>query len=583
PSAKYFVLAWLAMLFGSALMILAKLGIIPTNFITEFGTHIGSSVEAMLLSLALAAKIKSLVQKRIQAEEKSRMVLEQSNLKLQESHKIKDEFFSSLSHELRTPIHGVKGAIDLFSSCQLSNDQQDNIEILNDSVNEILNYFDHLLILSQLKSGTLEIKEDSFSLKILIQQVAKHFSDLSKERNIQFRNLLPNDFDEYLIGDMRILSVCLYQLLSKEFERENTVDITFKLEISSEDIIENATHTSDRKTMLFEIASITNPTENLCTLTTTSSKELCYNAALSRIETQFKQHKKGVLHIAQSMQDELYKKIGAEVSPLSINGNQSTQRFKLSLTSDKKLVLPKTENRSSVFTGLVVDDNKANRLIAERYLQTVGFKTKTASNGQQAIDIFNNNEIDFILMDCHMPKMNGYQAAKIIRENPQALSVPIIAITADVTQECHLACLQSGMDHVLYKPLSIRTLQQTMTRFGLISSKDETKEKRSCDRLILKREIKLTLEDKTIVSATSRDISLSGVKLITSDNVQNCTGQSATIQFVLEGNELSTAFPCLVVRHESQLISLQMECKKAAAFGLLLSKDVFKQSKNMDK
>ena len=458
------------MLLGTALMALAKLGIIPTMMITEFGTHIGSSIEAMLLSFALAAKIKNLDLQRIHAEQCSRIALEQSNLKLQESHKIKDDFFSSLSHELRTPIHGVKGAIDLFSSKDLPTDQLENIELLNDSVNEILTYFDQLLILSQLKSNVLETKEDSFSLKILIQQVVKHFSSLSNERNIQFKYKLPGDLDKYLIGDMRILSVCLYQLLNREFERDNISKVMFELQFQMGTAIGSSSQSSEEQHILFEISSTVDHHKSSLTLGSALPNNSSYDPVLSRIETKFKQHKKGVLDIAQNMQDELFEKIGAEITSPSIEGNQSTQRLEISLALDEKPVIRKSVNTRGVFTGLVVDDNKTNRMIAERYLQNIGFETRTANDGQQAIDIFDNNEIDFILMDCHMPKMNGYLATKIIRKNPNAVDVPIIAITADITQECHLACKQSGMNQVLHKPLSIQTLQQTLARFGFICS-----------------------------------------------------------------------------------------------------------------
>ena len=471
PFAKYFVLAWLAMLFGSALMVLAKLGIIPTTFITEFGTHIGSSVEAMLLSLALAAKIKNLVQKRIQAEEKSRIILEQSNLKLQESHKIKDEFFSALSHELRTPIHGVKGAIDLFSSCQLPDDQQENVEILNDSVNEILTYFDHLLILSELKSDVLEIKEDSFSFKVLIHQVTSHFTNLAKERDIRFLSTLPSDLDLFFISDMRILSVCLYQLLNREFERDDILEVIFDVQFIVDNISKNLAPISDKKTIQFQVCSTTNNLENSNDSMIVSSSNSSYDPVTSRIETQFKQHKKGILDIVQSMQDELFETLGARVTATNKNDNQLVQQFELSLKQDNNPLIPEIKNNQGFYTGLVVDDNKANRIIAEKHLRSIGFKTKTASDGQAAIDIFNSNKIDFILMDCHMPRMNGYQATKTIRQNPKASDTPIIAVTADVTKECHLACKQSGMNQVLHKPLSIQTLKQTLAKFGLIVSK----------------------------------------------------------------------------------------------------------------
>ncbi|MFO0730351.1 MAG: response regulator [Nitrospiraceae bacterium] len=120
---------------------------------------------------------------------------------------------------------------------------------------------------------------------------------------------------------------------------------------------------------------------------------------------------------------------------------------------------------------LVVDDNNVNQVVACKFLQKLGCQVEVASNGREAIEASARTEYDVILMDCHMPEIDGYEATRKIRHAaPSAQSQPIIiALTGSVEHDDHQRCRESGMDDVLGKPLTITNLRTKLVQVGLIA------------------------------------------------------------------------------------------------------------------
>ncbi len=117
---------------------------------------------------------------------------------------------------------------------------------------------------------------------------------------------------------------------------------------------------------------------------------------------------------------------------------------------------------SSSITVLVADDVPMNQLVIERILKKAGVNTLLADNGQQALDILEQQSVDLVLMDLHMPVMDGYQTAQAIRESAQYSSIPIVALTADVQPEARQKCAELGIDKFILKPYSPDEIKQTL-------------------------------------------------------------------------------------------------------------------------
>ena len=114
---------------------------------------------------------------------------------------------------------------------------------------------------------------------------------------------------------------------------------------------------------------------------------------------------------------------------------------------------------------LVAEDNAINRKVAARMLEKLGYATQMAENGEQAVEAFDAGAFDAILMDCQMPKMDGFEAARAIRQREGESRVPIIAMTAEAISGSRDACLAAGMDDYLSKPVRLEHLAAVLKRW----------------------------------------------------------------------------------------------------------------------
>ena len=114
---------------------------------------------------------------------------------------------------------------------------------------------------------------------------------------------------------------------------------------------------------------------------------------------------------------------------------------------------------------LVAEDNAINRKVAARMLEKLGYAAQMAENGEQAVEAFDAGAFDAILMDCQMPKMDGFEAARAIRQREGESRVPIIAMTAEAISGSRDACLAAGMDDYLSKPVRLEHLAAVLKRW----------------------------------------------------------------------------------------------------------------------
>jgi len=468
-AARYFVFSWIFMILGTLMMALTKLGMFPTMAIGEFGTHIGSAIEAMLLSFALAARIRWLEEQRASAEKRTRLALETSHKKLEESNRVKDEFFSLLSHELRTPMNGIRGVVDLFYQENLTKKQTHNLKLLNESTDEMLSHVDQLLVFSQLKSDHLKLNQRPFDLAEILSRLTAHCRLLCDEQKIKFTYHVPSKIEYPLIGDERVLFVILNQLLDSHIKKKGIEEIEFKINH------EKCNEKTYGLKLIFDISSKINnqqPTtsksaneEQLNTLKTdyiqpesswANEGIIAKESSIANVESILNHKLVHLLHGKLTLNNDI------KYSPVT----SLELSFKQSLTSISQAEIKSDTHQ---LRGLVVDDNSINRIVASKYLEQLGYAVESASDGEEALQALNNLNFDFILMDCHMPVLNGFKTTEIIRQGQIAPEIPIIAVTADVTAESTQECYACGMNEVLHKPLGLDKLSATLRAQGLFS------------------------------------------------------------------------------------------------------------------
>jgi signal transduction histidine kinase len=225
--ARYFILAWTAFLAGGVINAVMLLGFLPNTFLTMYSSQIGSVIEVALLSLALADRINSMrdQQEKITAQASREQAA--LNQQLAISNRLKDEFLATLTHELRTPMNGVIGSLELM---QLEGAQAD-IELYRqtaaESAQNMMGIVNGILTLTELQAGRLDARNEMFSLRHLLFQVRSGYEPQAREKGLTMSVDVDEAMPDSLMGDAGKLRQCLECLVDNavKFTSQGTVKI----------------------------------------------------------------------------------------------------------------------------------------------------------------------------------------------------------------------------------------------------------------------------------------------------------------------------------------------------------------------
>ncbi|NKQ11134.1 sensor histidine kinase [Pseudomonas sp. SST3] len=211
--ARYFLIAWTAFLVGGLINTLMVLGYLPHTFITMYAGQIGSALEVALLSLALADRINAMREERAVILEETGRKLEEMNRELAESNRLKDQFLANVTHELRTPMHGVLGGLDLMRTLELTGELEQYQRIAAGSAREMMRLVNDILALTELQAGKLQVRNEPFGLRAMVDELHVLYGARAAVRGVGFKLELANGLPDRLVGDPVKLKQCLGYLL----------------------------------------------------------------------------------------------------------------------------------------------------------------------------------------------------------------------------------------------------------------------------------------------------------------------------------------------------------------------------------
>lgn len=370
----------------------------------------------------------------------------------------KSEFLASISHEIRTPMNGVLGATQILLVAPMEPQQRHYVQIAHDSATHLLHLIDDILDFSRIESGQLTLAIDDFDLVEVCQHALSTIEPALRNKGLALSFMPPADLPTKLKGDALRLRQILLNLLSNAVKFTEHGQIALELEASQSAGGACCIRFSVRDSGIGIDA-----------------------AALGKIFNAFTQEDGSITRrfggsgLGLSITRSLVEAMGGTISVTSSKGIGSAFQCELPFgvpeqnePQAKPIDLLPGNEAQMVFSGriLLAEDNEINQLIARAHLEALGFTVDTADNGIQARDARTRTDYRLILMDCHMPEMDGFDATLAIRQDEQACSlprIPIIALTADAQQETRERCMVVGMDDYVSKPFSIDLLAEKIS------------------------------------------------------------------------------------------------------------------------
>ncbi|MDX1695738.1 MAG: 7TM diverse intracellular signaling domain-containing protein, partial [Ketobacteraceae bacterium] len=427
--AKYFMLSFAVLITFGVFYTLSVVGWFVDSSLSRYTFQMASVVSIVLLSIGLADKINSLSEKALVAEK--------------DANRLKDEFMSTVTHELLTPVNGIRLSLDLLKPRLTDNGQRELHKTASDSSVHLLNLIESMFTFVEARRGSLEIVPKTVRLKALFSYVFNYFK-ANESQDLK----MVMEWDDALPEIARVDESKLILVLSQ--------------------LIKNACAFTKQGNVTLRVKSLG---DDLCRVTVSDTGTGIENDQLKKIFNAFQQADNSLvrehsglgigLNIVKDILDLFGSKMTVESKPgkgtmvsftLSLGCPSSAQTQEFEKSSEGRAT--EAEQSHPAATILVVEDNAVNSLLICKVLTSAGYLPVTAVNGEEALAILDaRSDIDAILMDCQMPVMHGYEATERIRKHPVYSQIPVIAVTANVSTEDKMRCKTSGMDDFLAKPV----------------------------------------------------------------------------------------------------------------------------------
>ncbi len=352
---------------------------------------------------------------------------------------VKSRFLSNMSHELRTPLNGIIGTSNILLQEEYLETQRPYLDVLKYSSEHMLQLVNDILDFSKLEAGKMEMENNSFNLKHFLQKSINPFVNSTNNNQVQFKLEIDEALDTNIICDEMRLNQVLNNLLSnaKKFTESGSIVLTARIEINKTQSL--VVYFSVRDTGIgIAPAKIRQIFESFTQADTETTR------------------KYGGTGLGLAISKHIVEKMGGELKVQSEPSKGSEFYFMIEMKVDKVQKAYVNEEKLKDLINLagvrilIAEDNPINMIVAKRFLQKWNVSVDEAVNGRIAVELFEKNEYDLLLIDLEMPEMDGAQAVAAIRK--LNADIPIVAFTAAVYEDMYADLLHKGFTDFIPKP-----------------------------------------------------------------------------------------------------------------------------------
>jgi signal transduction histidine kinase len=424
PGAIYTLLSCFALMPVFAISLLHYWAFIPPYQLFSFIFYISFFfLQSLILSHRVSFQLKNA---RIEAEE---------------GLKAKSEFLSTMSHEIRTPLNAVIGMSHLLLENKPRNDQKEQLDVMLFSANNLLSIVNDILDLNKIEAGKVSFEHIEMDVASIVGNIVSGLQSAAHDKGISLTLNIDKSINNKLLGDPTRLSQVITNLVHNAIKFTNNGSVQVGVTVIS--------YTDTTITLNLEVKDTG--------IGISKEKQKVIFQRFTQADSSTSRGFGGT-GLGLSICKRILELQNSSLNLISSEGKGSIFYFmqtfeKSNKTLDHKILDRKPHESDQLLTGvhiLLVEDNLMNVLVAQRYLERWGATIDVALNGLEALDKLDISIHQLILMDLHMPVMDGYKASAQMRKN--GVTTPIIALTANLPEEIAERVKQAGINDIVIKP-----------------------------------------------------------------------------------------------------------------------------------
>ncbi len=376
------------------------------------------------------------------------------------ANRAKSEFLANMSHELRTPLNAILGFTQLMARDRaLPTTHQEHVSIINRSGGNLLKLINDVLEMSKIEAGRISLNENSFDLYLLLENLEETFRLRAKAKGLQMVFERSEHVPQQVVADENKLRQILLNLLSNSIKFTTQGSITLRIHLNSPESCAAPPQASENCPPIhFEV------------------EDTGAGIAPDEIHKLFKpfeqthtgRNSPEGTGLGLSISQKFVQLMGGEITVTSQLGQGSTFSFDLQMRCVEPITIPQRvpihqtvigiAPNQPIYRILIAEDNETNRLLLSKILTMDGFELQEAVNGAEAIAIWRDWHPHLILMDLRMPILDGLNATRLIKADPQGQNTVVIALTASAFADQRQTFFAVGCDDFIRKPFQQQEL-----------------------------------------------------------------------------------------------------------------------------